>query len=327
MFDEMLVNEAILESLLEQLASVALEIHCSDQLDSALDILVAAARTLLESDRAIIYRFLPNEVGVILAEAVSNRCNPIQGQQSDDPYFTSEWHSLYQQDRVSSVTDVQSSTLAACHIKLLTHLQVQANLVVPIFLRPTAKNQQSKPDGPLLVAPEPWGLLIAHECSSPREWKPVEIQILQYLAMQLGLAIPHFAGQESWQLHQHLITQPDQQVQQVAELAASKNDLQLDIAHHSNKYLSEFRVLDLMQAPVWIFDIENLQMWWGNCASLSLWNAANRAELVSRNFKDVSESTRIRLQSYLAQFRQGRTLLEQWTFYPYSLSHLSSQKG
>lgn len=80
--------------------------------------------------------------------------------------------------------------------------------------------------------------------------------------------------------------------------------------------LNPLQVLNLLQNPIWIFDIKRLQMRWANRASLHLWNATSLDDLLSRNFKDVSESTQIRLQTYLRQFEQGQTLIEQWTFYP-----------
>src|SRR4028118_1256011 len=56
-------------------------------------------------------------------------------------------------------------------------------------------------------------------------------------------------------------------------------------------------------------------MWWANQAALCLWNASTQQQLISRNFSDMSESTRIRLQSNLQQFEQGKTFWEEWTFY------------
>lgn len=74
--------------------------------------------------------------------------------------------------------------------------------------------------------------------------------------------------------------------------------------------------LDFLQAPVWIFDIQHQQMWWANQAALRLWNASSREELLSRNFADISDATHTRLRAYLAQLEQGKTVVEQWTFYP-----------
>lgn len=73
---------------------------------------------------------------------------------------------------------------------------------------------------------------------------------------------------------------------------------------------------NLLQKPVWIYDVERLQMWWANPAAVSLWQASSLGELLSRDFSDVSESTRTRLQHYFDQLQQGNTLSEPWTFYP-----------
>ena len=73
---------------------------------------------------------------------------------------------------------------------------------------------------------------------------------------------------------------------------------------------------NLLQKPIWIYDIERLQMWWANPAAVSLWQASSLDELLSRDFSDVSESTRARLRRYSDQLQQGNTLSEQWTFYP-----------
>lgn len=75
-------------------------------------------------------------------------------------------------------------------------------------------------------------------------------------------------------------------------------------------------VLDLLSPPVWLFDIENFSMLWANKAAVKLWNAESLADLLSRDFGQVSESTRIRLHSYREGFTQGKTFVERWTFYP-----------
>ncbi|MBE9225491.1 PAS domain S-box protein [Phormidium sp. LEGE 05292] len=71
-----------------------------------------------------------------------------------------------------------------------------------------------------------------------------------------------------------------------------------------------------LQTPIWIYDIQNLKMRWANRAALLLWNAASLEELLSRDFSQVSTATHTRLQTYLELFEQGKTVVEQWTFYP-----------
>ncbi|MGA9380500.1 MAG: PAS domain S-box protein [Phormidium sp.] len=79
---------------------------------------------------------------------------------------------------------------------------------------------------------------------------------------------------------------------------------------------SQLAGYERLQTPIWIFDIQHLTMRWANRAALLLWNATSLEELLSRDFSQVSTATYTRLQSYLEQFEQGETVIEQWTFYP-----------
>ena len=74
--------------------------------------------------------------------------------------------------RVSTIPDVETATVDPCYIELLNTFQVQANLVVPI-----------------LQGEKLWGLLIAHHCCAPRQWKPESTQLLQQVATQMGIAL------------------------------------------------------------------------------------------------------------------------------------------
>ena len=65
-------------------------------------------------------------------------------------------------------------------------------------------------------------------------------------------------------------------------------------------------MFNLLQVPIWVFDIENKCMWWANEAGLHLWNADSLEALLSRNYADdMSEATERRLAGYMEQFRRG----------------------
>jgi light-regulated signal transduction histidine kinase (bacteriophytochrome) len=97
---------------------------------------------------------------------------------------------------VSAITDLKNSQLQECHMALLQEFQVKANLVVPIL-------QQE----------QLWGLLIAHQCSGPRQWTSFETELLLQLANQIGIALAQA----------RLLKQETQQRQ---ELARSNAELQ-----------------------------------------------------------------------------------------------------
>jgi two-component system, sensor histidine kinase and response regulator len=77
-----------------------------------------------------------------------------------------------------------------------------------------------------------------------------------------------------------------------------------------------FRAFDGLDTPVWVFDLDRPGIWDANRAALRLWGASDRAELIDRDFSAMSASTATRLNGYAAAFREGRTVEENWTFYP-----------
>jgi diguanylate cyclase (GGDEF)-like protein/PAS domain S-box-containing protein len=78
----------------------------------------------------------------------------------------------------------------------------------------------------------------------------------------------------------------------------------------------DFSLLDSLQTPIWIYDIQRLQMVWANRAALWLWDAPTLEDLLDRDFSDVSAATQTRLGSYFEGLQRGQTFQASWTFYP-----------
>ncbi|MEG3927954.1 MULTISPECIES: diguanylate cyclase domain-containing protein [unclassified Microcoleus] len=300
-----------LEKILEKVSEIALQLNELEELETILQCAVEESRVLLQADRVIIYRFLPHRDGVVLAESVDAQWPQILGKQIYDPCFEATWVERYSQGQTSSISDIHSGHLQACDVELLDRIQVQANLVVPILL--DGKQQQS---------PKLWGLLIGHQCRSPRQWEPLDIQIVQHVAAQIGLRMRHLESHHPVPpFHQppELKTEPNQTDPNTesAPRVNHQNCLQPEFACSLSGDIVHLKAFDLLQNPIWIFDIEDWQIRWANQASLYLWNVSTRQQLASHNFSDMlSECTRIRLQGYQQQFEQGQTLSERWTFYP-----------
>ncbi|HSF74427.1 MAG TPA: GAF domain-containing protein, partial [Microcoleus sp.] len=300
-----------LEKSIEKVSEIVLKINEFVDLKTILQCALEKTRVLLQTDRVIIYRFLPKGDGVVFAESVGDQWLPIQGQLIHDPCFEANWVERYSQGKTSAISDIHAGDLQACDVELLDRLQVQANLVAPILLND--QQQQS---------PKLWGLLIAHQCRSPRQWEPIDIEILQQVAMHIGLRMGHLESHRPAigpNQPPELETEPNQTAtnSESAPRVNHQNCLQPEFACSLSGEIVHLKAFDLLQNPIWIFDIEHWQIRWANQASLYLWNASTRQQLASHNFRDMlSECTRIRLQSYLQQFEQGQTLSEQWTFYP-----------
>lgn len=77
----------------------------------------------------------------------------------------------------------------------------------------------------------------------------------------------------------------------------------------------DFEILNLINQPIWVFDVVRRSMFWANPAALELWNAPDLPSLLSRSFKDMSESTQMRLDAHMEKFLKNESVQEQWTFY------------
>ncbi|MEH1924508.1 diguanylate cyclase domain-containing protein [Nostoc sp.] len=323
-FNRLSGSEIDLKQILDQIRMLADQIHQSLEVSEILKIIVSEVKKTLESDRAIIYRFLPDGDGVIAEESVSYEWKPILGQLIYDPCFNAIWMERYRDGYIGVIEDINTKTFDHCYKKLLTDLQVRANLVVPILV-----NKQEI-DGVFSTYPHLWGLLIVHQCSGPRQWSSLEIEYLQLVVAELGIALGEVERhQQRVTSCQKLTPQLNQKlkiltVQPNLKLRSIKRILHKNLRESiitrtvlpKNISVADLIAFDRLQTPVWIYDIQNLQMWWANQSALHIWNAQSREELLNRNFSDVSLSTHTRMQSYLQEFQQGKTITENWTFYP-----------
>ncbi|HEY9645915.1 MAG TPA: PAS domain S-box protein [Chroococcidiopsis sp.] len=154
------------------LAEITLRIRQSLQMHEILQTTVDEVRQVLRTDRVIIFRFFPDWRGLVAVESCGPEWTSILSTEIHDPCFGQDYVGPFQQGLVTAKSDIHSAGLSACHLNLLSGFEVIANLVVPI-----TKNERL------------WGLLIAHHCRAPRQWQNSEIELLQQIAAQLGIAL------------------------------------------------------------------------------------------------------------------------------------------
>ncbi|MBW4545139.1 MAG: diguanylate cyclase [Symplocastrum torsivum CPER-KK1] len=204
-------------------------IRQSLNLEDILNTTAEEVRQFLQTDRVLIYRFEPNWRGTVVVESVASEYMKTLGMVRHDPCFGEGYVQPYQGGRIQAVRDIYTAGLTPCHIEFLAQLQVRANLVVPILQGVSRQERVSSwevreveeaggVEGGVLstypvpsaistnllqrnatlhqshshsTAPSPalWGLLIAHHCSEPRQWQPLEIALLKSLATQVAIAI------------------------------------------------------------------------------------------------------------------------------------------
>jgi PAS domain S-box-containing protein len=184
------VNEAIaavsLRAQLNQciereriVSDISQKIHQSLNLDEILQITVNEVREFLHTDRVLICCLKPDTSGTVLAESVGAEWQSLLPSSVYDSYATDSNSGLignyiefYRQGNITAISDLQDSSIEPAYAEFLAQFQVKANLVVSI-----------------IYDDQFWGLLIAHNCAAPREWQPLEIDLLKELAIQVGIAI------------------------------------------------------------------------------------------------------------------------------------------
>ncbi|MEH2382265.1 MAG: methyl-accepting chemotaxis protein [Nostoc sp.] len=166
------------------LADITLRIRKILKTEDIYHAAVQEVQRSLKTDRVIIYNLNPNTWdGVVAAESVTDNWPKMLGVQIDDRYFRERYIETYHDGQVQAIGGVvaegianisqdESLKNADSYLKLLEKFAVKANLIVPIF----AQEQ-------LL------GLLIAHECETPRVWQQPEIDLFQQIATQIGYAL------------------------------------------------------------------------------------------------------------------------------------------
>ncbi|MGD1910661.1 MAG: ATP-binding protein [Rivularia sp. (in: cyanobacteria)] len=169
---------------IELFSEVTLKIRQSLQLKEILQTAVTEVQRILKADRVLIYQVLENGTGRLISEAVLPDYSPILGMEFPEEVFPEEYRELYAGGRVQAISDVHSQDpgLSECLIEFMDVWMVKAKLVVPILQNIKSKTAKHQ-------AVRLWGLLIAHQCETTREWTDFELELMQQLADQIGIAL------------------------------------------------------------------------------------------------------------------------------------------
>lgn len=155
-----------------RLKDLTLKIARSQKDEELFATVVGECRRAMQVDRVIVYRFDPSWVGTVIAESVDQRFPQSLGARIGDPCFTEKFVEKYRQGRVVATPDIYNAQLTECHLQQLEPFAVKANLVTPI-----------------LIGSDLFGLLIAHQCRSIKDWEDAEIDFLTQVATQVGVAL------------------------------------------------------------------------------------------------------------------------------------------
>ncbi|PSN77336.1 diguanylate cyclase, partial [filamentous cyanobacterium CCP4] len=202
-------------------------------------------RQLFEVDRVVIYRFEPDWSGLVAVESLAPGNPSILGFHVMDTCFQTTHAAYYQQGNTRAIENIETFGLQPCHVDLLKSLKIQANLIVPILQKERL-----------------WGLLIAHQCSHPRQWQQSEVNLFYQLASQAAIAI-----QQSELYHQ--LQTANQELQRLASV-----DGLTQVANRrcfDARLSAEWQRLTREQAPLSLIlcDIDGFKLYNDSCGHLA----------------------------------------------------------
>ena len=183
----------------------------TQQIQENLDLLVIVKMTieqvqhLLQVDRVVIYQLnVPfkselqpqkKSFNTVTYEAKASEIIPSILNFSEDDCFAKiiEGAEKYSKNFTLAINDIAKSNLEPCLLNLMQKLGVKSKVVIPIIV----KNKL-------------WGLLMAHQCFSTRQWTTSEVNFLQCISEYLAVAIYQSNSYQQLQEQKNLL---EEQVQ------------------------------------------------------------------------------------------------------------------
>lgn len=232
-------DSALLPDQEQVFTQVATQIRRTQELSLILETTLQQVCAYLQADRLIIYQFEPETsvpqtqpalnrhknsaqlvCGRITYEARANSSVPRVLHLSEGSQCfigVPDYREKYRQGATQAVADIHDTyTQAPCLVEFLQWAQIRAKLVVPI-----------------VVQEDLWGLLIAHQCSGPRQWQDSETRFMRCIAELMAIAI------YQTKLYSHLQQQAQTLEQRVVERTQELHDT-LTAAQTANSAKTEF---------------------------------------------------------------------------------------
>ena len=151
------------------------QIHKTRDIAKIMATTTEEARTLLNCDRVLIYRFLPDWHREIAHESFGPELPALkqtpQPKTWVDHYIQRHQGGRYRNGESAIVSDIYESDYSDPHIRCFEQRAIRAFIVIPIF-----------------IGEKLWGLMGAYQHNTPRDWKFEDLSSLERITGQLGVA-------------------------------------------------------------------------------------------------------------------------------------------
>lgn len=281
-------------------SEVTFKIRQSLQLKEILRTTVTEVQRLLHADRVLIYQVFPDGTGKTINEAVLPDYPAILDVEFPEEAFPQAYQQLYAKGRVRAIPDVHdpAAGISDCLLAFIDQLEIKAKLIVPLL-----QNLHSHPHSESDTQNQLWGLLIIHHCDRPHQWMEFELELMQQLAGQIGIALSQA------QLLEHL-------EEVVAVRTAELKDLNRNLQQEINDRMQAEAALRQSEAqlrlitnalPVLIAYVDHHQQYRFNNQAYSDWLGRSPTEIYSHRLQDVwGEACYQRMQPHVEAALSGQ---------------------
>ncbi len=194
--------------------SIIDKIRLSQGIETIFESTLYQLRQLFEADRTLIYRFNPDQSGEFVAESVARGWNRVVGADRLRPhrmvtYLHQNQGGHFSNQEPEAVHDIQLADHDPYYIEFLEQMETRAYIMAPIFAGETL-----------------WGLLAVYQNSGPRQWDPLEVNLLAQIGSQLGVALRQSEYLEQLQSQAQQLTEAADR-EKIAKQTLQTNVLQL----------------------------------------------------------------------------------------------------
>lgn len=283
-------------------AEVTFKIRQHLKFKEILNATVTEVQRILQADRVLIYQIFPDGTGRAITESVLPNYPKILDLEFPEEVFPTEYQQLYARGRVRAIADVSARQegLSECLIEFVHQFNIKAKMIVPI-LQNLNSHQQNEISSPNQL----WGLLIAHHCDRPYKWLDFELELMQQLADQIGIAL----SQAQFLEHLEEIVEV-----RTAELQEVNHNLQQEIndrkqAETALRQSEEQLRLITNALPVLISYVDENQYYRFNNKAYEDWLGKSLSEICGSNIKSVwGNDCYSRMQSHVKLALLGQTI-------------------